>query len=401
MNDKVISDKITKVITQEIISILPKILDKTFCKNFISLINSKTHLCTEKEWDENKDNFCSNILDTILYEDAVLQIFKKYDISAALYYAILDKHLSISRTLKKHINNIVKNVASMNHLFAHYYDQIDKIFEKPNEVLNALQESVKKSITWDDCKQIILQSISKYFRSLSTKFEDIRNEVDISLAAQLFIEKSNFKKKYNIISKDIFRYMREKHIIFDFIDFIRKFIELYNKEKPFFNDNLEKDIVRYDPYEFYLRKDNIGDIQYSSRSAIHFSEDRTSPIILINDEVYTSNQIDAHHDMSLEEFKKTHNLPQDANLQVSAIGIGDNAADVTSDYKIYNIAVGSNFNKVVLLEYYYGDINEIKYTFLKNGFKKVYYNKDNSEIPNAYERIAKKHLYQLCKYGNK
>ena len=65
----------------------------------------------------------------------------------------------------------------MNHLFAHYYDQIDKIFEKPNEVLNALQESVKKSITWDDCKQIILQSISKYFRSLSTKFEDICNEV--------------------------------------------------------------------------------------------------------------------------------------------------------------------------------------------------------------------------------
>ena len=142
----------------------------------------------------------------------------------------------------------------------------------------------------------------------------------------------------------------------------------------------------YDLYEFYLLKDKINDIQYSTRSPYDFSEDRTSPIIVINDYVGTKQDEYDHHFELIEHYKEKHKRDKD-KICFNTFDKNDEVDDLPED--ITETAAGSVFNKVVLLEYIQGDREKINKTLLNHGYKKVYIN-NNSETDKQYKRIAKK-----------
>lgn len=167
--------------------------------------------------------------------------------------------------------------------------------------------------------------------------------------------------------------------------FIQKqVIELYNQydaQKGFFRKIAERE---YDPYEFYLIKDKIGDLQYSSRTPYTFSEDRTSPIIVINDHVELAEDDADHHLQLIEHYKEKY---KDNNKIFFNTRTDDDITDLPDN--ITETAAGSVFNKTVLLEYAQGDINKIKQVLLNHGYKKIYINNNNNETSQEYKRIAK------------
>lgn len=167
--------------------------------------------------------------------------------------------------------------------------------------------------------------------------------------------------------------------------FIQKqVIELYNQydaQKGFFRKIAERE---YDPYEFYLIKDKIGDLQYSSRTPYTFSEDRTSPIIVINDHVELAEDDADHHLQLIEHYKEKY---KDNNKIFFNTRTDDDITDLPDN--ITETAAGSVFNRTVLLEYAQGDINKIKQVLLNHGYKKIYINNNNNETSQEYKRIAK------------
>lgn len=143
----------------------------------------------------------------------------------------------------------------------------------------------------------------------------------------------------------------------------------------------------YDPYHFYLLKDSVGDVQYSSRSPYNFSSNRTSPIVVINDKVETTvEDLDAsetHHYDLIMSYKVKNNIDNDLYFDTSG------TESIPENARVTETAAGSVFNKVVLLEYAHGDINKINNTLLSKGYKKVYINNKVKWTDREYKRIAK------------
>lgn len=148
-----------------------------------------------------------------------------------------------------------------------------------------------------------------------------------------------------------------------------------------------RDCHSHDPYEFYLLKDDIDDIQYSSRAPNAFSRDRTSPIIVINNHVELKEADNDHHFDLIQHYKEKNKLDDDIDFNVSSM----NEEDTLIPDNITETAAGSVFNKVVLLEYIQGNKDKIKQTLINHGFKKVYIN-TNSVNSCEYKRIAKRYI---------
>ena len=379
-----VTAKELKEITQQLIKLIYKIVDYKYCKNYIKdFAKCENIKFTKNTWKEVKDTWSYNILDSLIHSNDFKQILNQYDITPQEYDLFLFRNLDVEHLLEKHIND---RFISIDQFIAPLFvseEQISK-FKSTKEFLEAIKFTLQQLLTWEKCKKIVdtkKRGEDKYIALSITNLDDLEiNALDI-LASY-----SNFLNDNNISFKELYDYWKRFNLKDKLDQYVNKIFKSKDQEKPLLYN---KKIIRYDPYEFYLRKDKIGDEQYSKRSPCEFSSDRTSPVILINDEVYTSNQIDAHHFNLLDDFKKKHNLPEDFDMCVYATGIFEMPEDAENEYKVTNIAVGSNFNKVVLLEYYEGNLNEINATFLKHGFKKVYYNEDNAEITNTYKRIAR------------
>ena len=394
-----LSSETAKEIYNQLINCTNTIVNYTFCENYINSIKKyelNNVKFTLKTWNNIKDMHCYDILNIVLCSDQFNSILNKYNITPVQYNDWLSKNQNVERQIKKYIDDQFQHYA--NYGLFDLDKQLGKL-NSPREVLNTLKPILKQIFTWEHCKKAINYNTNdKYYNKISITLDNVLS--DLSMIITFIEDYSTFLKDNNISFMQLYTYIKHFSLEPYIIQYLINIFKQRDQEKSlFYKDNSE--VIRYDPYEFYLRKDKIGDEQYSKRSPYEFSNDRTSPVILINDEVYTSKQIDAHHFNLLDDFKKKHNLPNDADLgNISAIGINNKNTD--TDISIKNIAVGSNFNKVILLEYYSGNINEINATFLKHGFKKVYYNKDNTEIPNTYKRIAKlKRLYKLYKGGDK
>ena len=172
---------------------------------------------------------------------------------------------------------------------------------------------------------------------------------------------------------------------------LSQFICELNCEKSFFDE--EKGI---DPRQFYLLKDKKDDIQFSSVSPYYFSEIRTSPLIVMGNEVLnrrTTNLTDLkiediHHQTLMERYIKEHQIE---NWDRTMYAMYDEGYD---KYGEKNIGVGSEFGKVVLLEHIEGDVDFIKQVLINNGYKKVYVNNHAAWTSKEYKRIAKKRLFK-------
>lgn len=157
--------------------------------------------------------------------------------------------------------------------------------------------------------------------------------------------------------------------------------------KPFFKEK------ETDPRQFYLLKDKKEDVQLSSISPYDFSKIRTSPLIVIDDKVlnkYTAdltglNIEDIHHQDLMDWYNKTYNIKTEKE-----VGLNDNY----DQYNAKNVAVGSEFGKVALLELIEGNIDAIKQQLIKYGYKKIYINNFASWTSKEYKRIAKKRLFK-------
>lgn len=217
----------------------------------------------------------------------------------------------------------------------------------------------------------------------------------------------NYNERAELLINQFIDYISKQYqISLDFIEginilfgwnkigsFVRQYcVELYkeyDKQDGFFSKYKGKE---YDPYKFYLLKDKIGDLQYSSRSPYTFSQDRTSPIIVINDHIELKENDDDHHLELINHYKEKHKN----NDAIWFNTLTDEDSMELPD-NITEVAAGSVFNKVVLLENAEGNIEKIKSVLLNKGYKKIYINNNNPETSKEYKRIASLRKYLFHK----
>ena len=168
--------------------------------------------------------------------------------------------------------------------------------------------------------------------------------------------------------------------LIDFNEIIINAIITYLDTEKLFNTHV------YDPYEFYSIKDKIGNVQYSTHSPYDFSKDRTSPIVVINDYVGTKENEGDHHLELIESYKAKHPRKSSNEDIYFDVTMTNDDAELPED--ITETAVGSVFNKVVLLKFIQGDTEQIKQVLLDHDYKKVYLNNGNPNTNKEYKCIA-------------
>ena len=166
----------------------------------------------------------------------------------------------------------------------------------------------------------------------------------------------------------------------------------------------------YNPNDFIKLDDKIGDIVTSLISPINFSSDRTSPLVIINNNVLLRNN-NIHHEDLVNSFKAKKykeltgkDMPKEEELDI-AYDQGYNK--IQKYFNNATVGVGSSFSdhQVALLEYISGslpdeiiegksiensgNVNAIKSTLKNYGFKKVYINNNLAWTGKSYKRIAK------------
>ena len=157
--------------------------------------------------------------------------------------------------------------------------------------------------------------------------------------------------------------------------------------KPFFKEK------ETDPRQFYLLKDKKEDVQLSSVSPYDFSKIRTSPLIVIDDKILNKHTTDLtrlkiediHHQDLMDWYNEKYNIKDGKE-----VGLDENY----DQYNAKNVAVGSEFGKVALLELIEGNIDAIKQQLINHGYKKIYINNFADWISKEYKRIAKKRLFK-------
>lgn len=116
------------------------------------------------------------------------------------------------------------------------------------------------------------------------------------IAMDNFIQKLNETYNVQLVKDDIYDifFYSDDYDVHQLIpNLIIKIFNKFNSQRSFFVEDKSKNA--HDPYEFYLLKDKIDDIQYSTRSPYKFSMDRTSPIVVIDDYVGLSEEDEDHH----------------------------------------------------------------------------------------------------------
>ena len=157
--------------------------------------------------------------------------------------------------------------------------------------------------------------------------------------------------------------------------------------KPFFKEK------ETDPRQFYLLKDKKEDVQLSSVSPYDFSKIRTSPLIVIDDKILNKHTTDLtrlkiediHHQDLMDWYNEKYNIKDGKE-----VGLDENY----DQYNAKNVAVGSEFGKVALLELIEGNIDAIKQQLINHGYKKIYINNFAGWTSKEYKRIAKKRLFK-------
>lgn len=216
-------------------------------------------------------------------------------------------------------------------------------------------------------KRILFDALLNFNNKLIEEKIINENEIDLlDILDDLDTEKDILEEKYHVFSQG-FTYL----------------FQIANEDKPLFKDR------ETDPRQFYLLKDKRQDIQFSSVSPYDFSQIRTSPLIVIDNKIlnkYTADltnlKIEKIHHQDLMDWYNSKYHIKDAK----EIGFDENY----DRYDAKNIAVGSEFGKVVLLEFIEGNIEEIKQALLAYGYKKVYINNFAGWTSKEYKRIAKK-----------
>ena len=293
--------------------------------------------------------------------------------------------------------------------------QIDKVYvisHKGNEITRLAKKlfnSVKKyktakkitlkSVTNQDVERIIgyLTCNSPYRDIFSyDKFITEQQSLTITMAKNIAIKFLKYipDNILNAASPIIRRFDWNKEIIRDIIKSSQFDKIIYEEINEFLKECDENNHMNskegYDPKEFYLKKDKIGDTQYSKYNPINFSQYRTSPIIVINDEVITKQSDYEHHSDLIEQYEKKYNI--------KLIDLGLKSLNATNKIEhespiIKDSAVGSVFGKVVLLESIQGNKNNVKNVLKNHGYAKVYlapeisYGIKQNLYP--YERVAK------------
>lgn len=177
----------------------------------------------------------------------------------------------------------------------------------------------------------------------------------------------------------------------------RTFMDEYDKKAD--QNNLIESVD--DPWNFIKFKDNTinKNIVYFTCIPYLFSESRSGPLIVIDQEVLEGNNSNlSHHNDLLNKYKREHGITND-----------DSEAAYDQGYEKYkNVGVGSYFNKVVLLEYVTtdnmetADIEEgtnsggkngnyemVKGALLAHGYQKIYVNNFTRWTSKEYKRLAK------------
>ena len=253
---------------------------------------------------------------------------------------------------KKNINIIIKDVNDINELVDCLYNPYSCLDEYINKRLNKNYNLIKEELSY---KQEF-----PTFKELSSHIFD-------------YILKNKFQKFENILSTLI----KEK---------IKRI-------------KTTDDLSVHDPNEMYKVNDDINDEFISSMNPLAFSEDRISPLIVIDNDVLIGNN-SMHHESLIEKYKEKHHLTDDdINSRVAY----DEGYD---QFEGKNVGVGSLFNgKVALLEYVTGELDEnniegqqsnsgnikaIANTLKANGIQKVYISSVPWNSPAIYKRVAKK-----------
>jgi len=263
-------------------------------------------------------------------------------------YFEIDKN-NINLTFIESINNIKELKDYLNHPKTYLYDYI--------------------TICLQNFYQPIMEKIRSELQGKLPTFEELKDYI------YNYILKNEFQKFENISSA----------LIKDKIESL----------------GIPDDIPVHNPNRMYKVNDDINDEFMSSKSPFDFSEDRISPLIIIDDDVLIGNN-SIHHADLIEQYKKKHHLTDDDLYSDVAY---DNGYD---QFDGKNVGVGSLFNgKVALLEYVTGKLDEnniegqqdnsgnikaIANTLKANGIQKVYISSAPWNPLAIYKRVAKTHL---------
>lgn len=280
---------------------------------------------------------------------------------------------NILSTLLKHHKNVIRPIIK---ILIHNY-----ITRKNVEAFIEANNIKSFRMLYNEIKTNAVSFIKKHVDKVSTK--GVLNRPLLLL---------QLKYKYKPSIRDI------KAILLNLEEFkdlaneeLSQFVGELNFKKSFFDE--EEGV---DPRQFYLLKDKKDDIQFSSVSPYDFSEIRTSPLIVMGNEVLNRRTTDLtdlkiediHHQTLMDWYIEKHQIKNWDGTMYAMYDEGYNKYDEK------NIGVGSEFGKVVLLEHIEGDVDLIKQVLINNGYKKVYVNNYAAWTSKEYKRIAKKRLFK-------
>ena len=387
-------------------------LSNTYSKEIERIISSETNKKSAKADTEKikldvyylvKDTLAQSICDYI--ENATMWQLK-----------IIPPSINNTRPELMILNCIEQSIKKFLYANKDYVNQqfnLDRILEKPN-LVNLINSSMQKSInkacqeedtfsTLDKLRKNFIDnnihSFEKVEQYLRKNIKSIMKENITSFFSYTVIkaikQELNLPRFYAIDNSII-------DWLIDNIDLNLAINSLFTELKKIrpsmlFNQFLD------DPWNFIKFKDNTTDknIVYSTRIPYLFSESRSGPLIVIDQEVLEGNNSNlSHHNDLLNKYKREHGITDD-----------DSEAAYDQGYEKYkNVGVGSYFDKVALLEYVTtdnvetADIEEgtnsggssgnyemVKGALLAHGYQKVYVNNFAGWTSKEYKRIAKKY----------
>ena len=349
-----------------------------------------------------KKNLKNNELNKIIYKQIQNAVPEK------IIYIITPKY-SFTAEQEKILDNIyIKNFHFDNLVYDYkILKLIDSIIlEEKKKDLTFIKETYNFDEIIKNEHDIILQFLEENAKLIMNDKLDILHELikdnnikDINQLIQFLLKKQSFIKKcideivgiimpkkicakyeYNI--KDAMLFAKYLPSQIDIIPIIIKVISNMNTDILF-------SLFVGDPWDFIDFDDSTKEpknIVYSTRSPYEYSANRTSPLIVIDNEVlWDKNEIFPHHEDLIKYYKKIHNIDDDDDITIA----------YNQGYESYkNVGVGSCFDTVVLLELIQGDINIIKSALINEGFQKVYVNNRTNWASKEYRRIAQYLLKQ-------